>query len=1053
MGLSKNYPPASYANGTLFTAALANTQETKIDTAVYKVEGLGYVSEAVTGSLASHRIEIDQMKGDPNWASFMNLFLHEARLDALESDTSGINSYLLNHTHEVAEISDAPVLLAFKSELLALAGMSMPFTTTVAANRASILALQDDLTEVKSGPTLLPWDDYMNLANIWDLLMNPAQFPTHSHNWADFSNTPDFVTQSQLTTEIKGNNWSLGMTLTEIFRLMTSPLVVSPGHKHTLADFSMLLDVVTQDELNAILGISWIPSMTLAGAYEDLGEVKDGAQGLTWNSNANLMLHESRLDQLESDFSNCCGVLVPGLRTDLTRLQGPDYGLAVSELVNVTGVEPTHPGVGGSLEGFYDLNFVYNPGGFHQLIWGAGPAEDIDQGDGTYSLFDTDGGYINVFVRVADLPTSSISDVSVEVFPMNVGDLYNKIDDLQTGANVSAHIAETHGDALVLNAVWSTNGSDRTVSYSEVAADVGGTRHPSLDGLSGSVLLANTDLAGSTVLTGEARVDLIYIDSTNTVAVAKGTKFKVAYGIASYPTLPANSVVGTYVYVPANADRPGLVASDILGAKPEGEEDWQARQEQVLDAVGLFGAAVDLKYGYGIERARLISGIALRVDRLFAVQPPTNVTGVVLTELNDTQAHLSFYNTSTPGYYTLAYVVAGQTLSWGGGATVAVGAGGTFTLLDSSGTRGIRATVTPGSLPGGNQSDVNLQVGNLPTPGIGRYTISYDATTGQITFDGGTATTINGAAGTYHVPGSSGKYVAVVVDSIYALPASNVTDKVRVYRNNMTDLDRSMVDLLRMVNTGVGGLMLGTNQRTWIIGSPYATGEFKLQFGSNSANRMRWDSTTDIADFSSSIRIPGRNTGKQLLVRREVAGTDYDVLGMGTIHTPGHELLIRDLSGILGITGTMEDGWLAPVPWRAYKEFASDFSNLEECQLVRMYTLPGDFAGWLFSGAGSGTTGLQLRFATDSTALGDNRVDLEFWRNGDSSAYITLPNQVSSSPGEIERVLLDQGDLVTGVGETLERGSETVAVLRLYSRLGNAIRIYDLDLEYGRQPI
>ena len=76
------------------------------------------------------------------------------------------------------------------------------------------------------------------------------------------------------------------------------------------------------------------------------------------------------------------------------------------------------------------------------------------------------------------------------------------------------------------------------------------------------------------------------------------------------------------------------------------------------------------------------------------VAQPVNATGVVLhrTPL------------SAGGAKTLAFTASGTTLSWGGGAAVNIGAGGSFTLAATDGSS-VTAVVTAGSLPVGNTTD------------------------------------------------------------------------------------------------------------------------------------------------------------------------------------------------------------------------------------------------------------------------------------------------------------------------------------------------------------
>ncbi len=76
------------------------------------------------------------------------------------------------------------------------------------------------------------------------------------------------------------------------------------------------------------------------------------------------------------------------------------------------------------------------------------------------------------------------------------------------------------------------------------------------------------------------------------------------------------------------------------------------------------------------------------------VAQPVNATGVVI--------HRTAL--STGGTRTLAYTAVGTTLSWGGGAAVNVGAGGSFTLAATDGSS-IAVAVTAASLPVGNTTD------------------------------------------------------------------------------------------------------------------------------------------------------------------------------------------------------------------------------------------------------------------------------------------------------------------------------------------------------------
>jgi hypothetical protein len=98
-------------------------------------------------------------------------------------------------------------------------------------------------------------------------------------------------------------------------------------------------------------------------------------------------------------------------------------------------------------------------------------------------------------------------------------------------------------------------------------------------------------------------------------------------------------------------------------------------------------------------------GVAATVSQTFSGL--STVTGVVLSP----DATTGCANGST---YALAYTAAGTLLSFGGGVAQNVGAGGPFTLVDSTTNNKVLVTVTAALLPAGNVTDT-IVVGGCPT--------------------------------------------------------------------------------------------------------------------------------------------------------------------------------------------------------------------------------------------------------------------------------------------------------------------------------------------------
>jgi hypothetical protein len=124
----------------------------------------------------------------------------------------------------------------------------------------------------------------------------------------------------------------------------------------------------------------------------------------------------------------------------------------------------------------------------------------------------------------------------------------------------------------------------------------------------------------------------------------------------------------------------------------------------------------------------VISDSAAAIGRYFTITQPTGVTGV--------SALLPTAGIPATGAGTLAWDASAGTLSWRGGAPVAVdrSLAASYTLYEPGGAARIIAAVTPGALPAANRSDTLTVAGGPATAGLGDEL--RDTARGSTVFDG-----------------------------------------------------------------------------------------------------------------------------------------------------------------------------------------------------------------------------------------------------------------------------------------------------------------------------
>jgi len=122
-------------------------------------------------------------------------------------------------------------------------------------------------------------------------------------------------------------------------------------------------------------------------------------------------------------------------------------------------------------------------------------------------------------------------------------------------------------------------------------------------------------------------------------------------------------------------------------------------------------AQVLLEYRGVIQMTATGITAAQLLEDAFVVDDETVGLGITAQPVNVTGVAVSRTANSKGGVYALAFTATGTLLGYGGGATVNVGAGGTFVLTATDGST-VEVVVTGGSIPGANQID-NLALRNV----------------------------------------------------------------------------------------------------------------------------------------------------------------------------------------------------------------------------------------------------------------------------------------------------------------------------------------------------
>jgi len=236
-------------------------------------------------------------------------------------------------------------------------------------------------------------------------------------------------------------------------------------------------------------------------------------------------------------------------------------------------------------------------------------------------------------VTIGSLPVASTSDVALTVEPENIHDVYDRYNSIIENGT-EQHIANTHGDRLVVEPTLTASGSNMNVVITNAAADIGGLRIPSSGTTGSTVTLDHIDGNAASLSSSEAKVDAITLDAGGNLLVSRGVKFTKTYGITTRASVPASQVLVGYVYV--DGSLAVVRQHDIL----TGQEsmDWGFVSDALTDADGRLGTSITKKLDVAISQPRLIPGLTLSLERLRKFQQPTLVTGVVLSAFNDTSA-------------------------------------------------------------------------------------------------------------------------------------------------------------------------------------------------------------------------------------------------------------------------------------------------------------------------------------------------------------------------------------------------------------------------------
>lgn len=886
--MSTNYTPATYADGSVRTGTEQTNQETRIDTAVGALEGVGYAPGEDIHTNSSDILAIKGASGPPavTLVAINTLVTSAATVDPGHKHTSASwNGSLPAHNHVAGDLPTEPGLVFAGqtdfdaavgpgwTSVIGIGGVNlMAHDTSISTNVADILAIKG-----------VGWATETIKDN--NTLIISGNEPGHTHTAAtsltDYSTLALQTDLDELTGVDQGQAWNVGDPQQRIWWVWNEMVNgAGPGHTHPWADITGVPTFPSQSDFDALAGVGWNPTLGSSGRNAiDLYNNQVAMQGVGWTT--------ENIKQNADDIVSLRGVGyvaetvkqnatdIAGNTTEINKTKGAGYTNTIGSLTNVTGVTPSYPSANGSPVASYTLQFVFVSYGNHTLSWGGGAPVVLSTDLTTYQLFDSSGTtFINGYVEFAKLPSGSTSDVGVQVTEQNISDLYDKFGST-IGGSTALHVQQVHGDSLVQSGSVTANGSDRQLTISGIQIDIGGALIPaSTGGVSGT-------LTPSAPAATNARVDAIVMDATSTLSLITGSSFRIADGIVTFPSIPATKVLVRYVWVPG--DRSYLIQSDVMTAKMV--KDFKERWAEIGDGSDYNGAGIDQVYGKSIEFPRLIPGIVLGIERVFHISVPEDdninfpVGGIIPRQRNVATESVTFYNTSPPGQYSMVFTLAGTLLSWDGGVGVNVGSDGTYTLMDSTGTYGIEVDVVAASLPASDQTAL-IDIGTLPVPDEGRYDISYSG--GQITFDGGTPVTINGAAGVYAVASSTGKYVNVFVEDTSALPTGTPSDKVRVYPNSLTDLDMKLQALGRIVFSGGSGVgATGTTSTSFTIGNATTTGTFQLRWGTAPlTDHVQFDHRSEpLSSDSTGLTIPIADTSGFVVGREIHIFQSTDLLG------------------------------------------------------------------------------------------------------------------------------------------------------------------------------
>jgi len=170
--------------------------------------------------------------------------------------------------------------------------------------------------------------------------------------------------------------------------------------------------------------------------------------------------------------------------------------------------------------------------------------------------------------------------------------------------------------------------------------------------------------------------------------------------------LPVAATSHIYAGSMVSANSAGYI---VPASDTQGERFIGISKREIDNSTGVDGDKVCEGYMVGLfEMNSLGLNQTDLAKDVFVADDNSVSSGIVAQPLNVTGVTLARIALSTGGTKALAYVNATNTLSYGGGTTVDVTAGGTFVLTASDGSN-IEASVTTASLPVADASD-NIQL-------------------------------------------------------------------------------------------------------------------------------------------------------------------------------------------------------------------------------------------------------------------------------------------------------------------------------------------------------